>query len=123
MDVSQREKTNKQKNPATFCEFRSPKDGVSVAFRRKIIKSPFGPLSAEKVLKPRQPLMSTRVKKRLASPAGSYDNPDWLGLKEQQPLGFNCLSHKESVSIYSGGKLWPLTIEACVPAVAFKIQN
>lgn len=66
--------------------------------------------------------MSARVKRHLASPAGSYDHPDWLGLKEQQPLGVNCLSHKEkSVSVYSGGKLCKFTVAACVPAVAVKI--
>lgn len=90
--------------------------------RRKIIKFLFCPLSTEKVLKPRQPLMATRVRKHLASPAGSSDHPDWLGLEEQQPLGFNCLSHKAKVSAFTrGGTLCKFTVEACVPAVAVKI--
>lgn len=67
--------------------------------------------------------MATWVKEHRASPAGSYDHPDWLGLKEQLPLGFNCPSHKENVSIYSGGKLSKFTVKACVPAVAVKIWN
>lgn len=45
--------------------------------------------------------MATRVRKHLASPAGSYGGPDRLGLKEQQPLGFNCLPHKENVSAFT----------------------
>lgn len=45
--------------------------------------------------------MATGAKEHLASPAGSHDDPDWLGLREQQPLGFNCLSHKERVSAFT----------------------
>lgn len=51
--------------------------------------------SDEKLLKLRQPLMATWVKKHLSSSAGSRQHPDLLGLKEQQ-LGFNSLSQKEN---------------------------
>lgn len=40
--------------------------------------------------------MATWVKKHLAT----YVNPDLLGLKEQQQLGFNFFSEKENVSAF-----------------------
>lgn len=58
-------------------------------------------LSDEKLLKLRQPLMATWVKKHLSSSAGSRHDPDLLGLKEQQQLGFNSLSRKENASPFT----------------------
>lgn len=66
---------------------------VSVWFsshRRSILRA----LSDEKLLKLRQPLMATWVKKHLSSSAGSRHDPGLLGLKELQQLCFNSLSRK-----------------------------
>lgn len=78
-------------------------------------------LSDEKLLKLRQPLTATWVKKHLSSSAGSHHDPDFLGLKEQQQHGFNSLSQKENAPpFFLEGKL-NLQSKACVPAVI--VQN
>lgn len=67
-----------------------------------------------KLFKLRQPLMATWVNKHLSSSAGSHHDPDFLGLKEQQQLGFSCLSQKKNTSPFT----WRenrIQSKACVP--------